>query len=209
MTAEIDHLIVGAPDLDEGVRWVEERLAARPATGGRHPDLGTRNALLSLGPDVYLEVLGPDPEAPEPRGPRPLGIDDLDAPRLVSWGARTTEELPALVERARAGGVDLGEVVHGSRARPDGTTLTWTLTELHAPLAGGVVPFFIDWGDTEHPARTAPPGGTLEGLRGVHPEPERVRDTLEVLGLEVPVAAGPRPELVAAIRTPDGVVEIR
>jgi len=208
MRSEIDHLIVGAPDLDDGIAWVEERLGARPEPGGRHPALGTRNALLSLKPDLYLEVFAPDPEGPAPDGPRPLGVDDLEAPRLVTWAARG-RDLPRTVEEARASGIELGEVVRGGRTRPDGTSLSWTLTELSRPLAGGVIPFFIDWGDSEHPSRTAPPGGALEGLRGLHPEPEEVRAALDALGLHLSVEEAPRPGLVAEIRTGRGVVELR
>lgn len=208
MGAEIDHLIVGAPELEAGVRHVEQSLGARPAPGGRHPDLGTRNALLSLGGKTYLEVLAPDPVGPVPEGPLPFGIDELEVPRLVTWCARAPD-LSALVEGARARGLDLGEVKAGSRTRPDGSTLTWRVTDVSRHLAGGVIPFFIDWGDSEHPGGTAPPGGTLEELRIVHPEPELVGEVLAGLGLDLPVEAGEGPGLVAEIRTDEGLVELQ
>lgn len=207
MTPEIDHLIVGAPDLDAGIRHVEQLLGVSPAPGGRHQSLGTKNALLSLGEGVYLEVLAPDPVGEPPERPRPLGIDDLEVPRFLTWAARVPDLL-ALVARARDRGIDLGEVTHGSRTRPDGTTISWTGTDMWRLRAGGVLPFFIDWGDSEHPSRTAPPGGVLEDLRGLHPEPDVVRAGLAALGIDLPVDEAERPGLAARIRTAEGVVQL-
>jgi hypothetical protein len=47
--AAIDHLIVGIADLEEGIRLFAELAGVMAERGGRHPSLGTHNALLSLG----------------------------------------------------------------------------------------------------------------------------------------------------------------
>ncbi|MGH7541334.1 MAG: VOC family protein, partial [Gemmatimonadota bacterium] len=97
----------------------------------------------------------------------------------------------------------------GSRERPDGTRLSWLLTDPGVVVGDGLVPFLIDWGDSEHPARAAPAGCELSELRAEHPEPERIRPMLAALDVSLPVAAGPRPALVATIRAPRGIVELR
>ena len=83
--AGFDHFAVACQDLEEGVRYVESLTGVRAAPGGPHPGIGTHNALLSLGSDVYLEIIAADPEQDEPTSPRPFGIDDHPAPRLAAF----------------------------------------------------------------------------------------------------------------------------
>jgi hypothetical protein len=112
------------------------------------------------------------------------------------------------VALARAGGIDLGEVQHRTRRRPDGVLLSWIMTDLAAPRADGIIPFFVDWGETPHPATTSPRGGTLVGLRARHPEADEVREMLRSLGLALPVDAGYTPGLTATLETRRGPLEL-
>jgi hypothetical protein len=209
LVERVDHLVLAAPDLDEGVDVVEALLGARAAPGGRHPGWGTRNALLSLGTRCYLEIVGPDPERSGGGPPTVFGISGLTAPRLVTWAAREGD-LEEAFRRAVARGVPLGTVSAGERERPTGESLSWRLTDPEAVVADGVVPFLIDWGSTAgHPALDAPPAGRLVELRGEHPDPDPVRALLRALELPLEVAAGPRPALVAVVETARGRVELR
>src|SRR5690606_32822306 len=82
----IDHLVVTAPSLAEGARFVREALGVEPEPGGKHPRMGTHNLLLRLGNDVYLEVIAIDPGAPAPGHPRWFGLDDAPtSPLLATW----------------------------------------------------------------------------------------------------------------------------
>jgi Glyoxalase-like domain len=208
LLTRIDHLVYATPDLQLGIDTIEKQLGVKATSGGQHPGLGTRNALVALGPTSYLEIIGPDPEQPKPSGPRRFGIDDLKAPRIVRWVVKSNE-LPAVAERAAKSGVTLGPIASGSRRRPDGVVLDWRYTDPAVVVADGLVPFFIDWGASSHPALTAAKGATLTALRAEHPDAARVQKMLDALGLDLKVSQASAPAIVATIDTPRGRVELR
>jgi hypothetical protein len=202
----LDHLVYATPDLAGTIRDVGELLGVTPSGGGRHPAWGTRNALLALGPRMYLEIMGPDFDEPSPPCSLPFSIGSLDRPRLVTWVCRA-ERLDEVVVQGIQAGIELGDVRAGSRRRPDGSTLSWRMTDLMMPREGGVVPYFIDWGDSDHPARGAPMGCSLESLRVEHPEPRRIARILAKLGLDLPVYHCDQPRLLASIAGPRGTAD--
>ena len=204
----IDHLVYATPDLEATLADVEHRLGTRPSEGGRHPGRGTRNFLVAIGPSSYLEILGPDRDQPEPAGPRWLRIDELSEARLVRWAANGAD-LPTLASEAARKGVDLGAVTSGARTRPDGVALSWRYTDPLTIVEGCVVPFFIDWGVSPHPAGTSAPGPPIVDLRAEHPDPAHARRTLQALGLPLAVSRGAEPALIATFRTATGDVELR
>jgi hypothetical protein len=203
----LDHLIYGTPDLDAAVEEIAALTGVRPAYGGSHPGRGTRNALFSLGPDTYVEVIGPDPAQP-PEAQALGGVRVPPQPRLVTWAAKC-DDLEAAFEEARQRGLDLGEVQPMSRATPDGRLLEWRLTRGDLP-GNGAIPFLIDWGSTAHPARSTPEGCSLIAFRAEHPQPDQVREWLAALDLDtqLPVEHADAPRLVAVLATPNGPVEL-
>ncbi len=208
VVSRVDHLIYASPDLRAGIDAIEKRLGVATTPGGQHPGRGTRNALVALGPAIYLEIIGPDPEQPRPGEPRTFGIDDLTSPRLATWAAKG-QDLDRIAAEAAAADVRLGPVGAGSRERPDGLLLSWRATSPTAMLADGLVPFFIDWGTTPHPSQTAASGALLLALRAEHPDAPRVADMLRKLYLDLPVSLGSTPALIATIECPKGRVELR
>jgi len=208
MLQRLDHLVYAVPDLEEGIDDLEGTLGVRAAPGGRHLGEGTRNALIGLGPDSYIEILAPDSSQPSLDRPLWLGVEGLSRPRLTAWAIKASS-LEAARDRARAAGVRLGPVAAGNRKRPDGTLLSWEFTDPHVVVAEGLVPFLIDWGGSTHPAASAPGGVSLTALRAEHPNPAGVRALVRALGLNLPVTKGPRAALIAGLQTPKGFVELR
>ncbi len=208
LISRVDHLVYATPDLHSGVGEIEKRLGVRATAGGQHTGLGTRNALLALGPTIYLEIIGPDPEQPQPKQPRPFGLDGLKESKLITWCVNGPD-LEQLRNEAVSKGVLLGEVKAGSRRRPDGVQLSWQFTDPWVVLGEGIIPFFINWGDSAHPASSAAKGATLISLRAEHPNVRSVSEMLQQLGLDLPVTQGPTPALIAVIEGPRGRVELR
>jgi hypothetical protein len=206
--SRVDHLVYATPDLKVGIDAIEKLLVIRAMPGGQHPGAGTRNALVALGPASYLEIIGPDPEQLHPPGPRLFGIDGLKAPRLATWAA-SGKDLERLAADAARNGVKLGAVGSGSRKRTDGILLSWRFTSPATLLGDGVVPFFIDWGKTPHPAQTTAAGAALVALRAEHPDARGVGEMLRMLGLPLPVTSAPAPALIATVDCPKGRVELR
>ena len=200
----IDHLVLATRDLDATVAALA-RQGLTTSPGGAHDGLGTRNALADLGSGAYLEVIGPDPDQPEPAGPRPFGVDGLTTPRLAGWAVRV-DDLDAAVATARSRGHDPGAARDMARLRGDGVRLAWRLTPMPTTVPA-VAPFLIAWGDTEHPSLGAAHGARLESFTIAHPDPAAVRAQLAALGVTgIPVEQAPSPALRALIRTPSGTV---
>ncbi len=196
----LDHLVVAATTLAEGLRYVQDTLGLElPSAGGKHPLMGTHNRLLNLGNGAYLEIIAVDPEASPPAQPRWFNLEGFSkAPCLHTWVARTEA-----LERYRALG--LGPAREARRG-----DLHWRITlpedgRLHW---GGVVPYLIQWGPG-HPTDTLPDVGCrLLELVLLHPQPDAVRAVLRVLELDwgkVRLGFASSPELMAIIDTPGGL----
>jgi hypothetical protein len=201
MTATIDHLVYACPDLDATVAEITRLTGVRPQGGGRHPGLGTHNALLSLGDRTYLEIIAPDPAQPSNGGPLPFGLDHLTAPALRAWAAAPSD-LDAAVRRARAEGFDYGDIVTRHRRAPDDSELTWRMTIYPHDGPVAVLPFLIDWGDQRHPAQTAPPGLRLRELRILAPNAAQVVSQLRATSIDLPVDQADAPALRAVLTGP-------
>jgi len=204
----LDHLLLGCSDLDEGIAFVEQRTGVQPAMGGVHPGRGTRNALLSLGPLHYLEVIAPDPaqtEVPKTRAELPAMLKKLASPRLLDWAVHTSD-IVGVAERWKKAGKAFSGPTPGSRARPDGKMLHWQTLNL-SDDRNGLIPFFIQWGtETVHPSVDAPQGCKLESFVVVSPDSSTLAAEFQKLGISVEVESGNQAHLRAMIVGPKGTL---
>jgi hypothetical protein len=202
----VDHLIYAVPDLATAVAEVEKRSGVRAQPGGRHVGLGTHNALLALGPRTYLEIIAADPGQPAPPRPRPFGVEGVTRGGLAGW-AIAADDIDTAVAQSRHYGYDPGDVIEGQRTEPTGTVLRWRATLL--ARADRLIPFLICWGDTDHPARSAPSGLILQAVEIEHPDPSSLRLPLAAVGAEVEVMPATAPALVAHLQGPKGRTVLR
>lgn len=202
----VDHLVWYCGDLARGEADLARIMDCKPAYGGIHPNEGTRNSLVSLAGNTYVEILGRDPAQAE------AGLDPelrmLTGAGLYHW-AMGGADLSELQKRAIAAGLDGSELVTGGRTLPDGRALKWKLFGIRTHAFGALVPFFIDWMDSDHPAKTAPRGGRLVKIEVVSPQAQDLREIYRVLGIDVEVGAAAKAGLSAIIESGSGRHELR
>ncbi len=199
-----DHILLGAADLEAGIRWVEERTGVRAKFGGNHPGRGTRNALLSLGMRHYLEIIAPDPA--QANVPDELGLKQLSSPRIVEWAVHT-EDIAAVKLRAGAAGVKTVGPQAGSRQRPDGEMLRWQTLGIEETTP--LVPFFIQWAaDSPHPSSDSPELGTVKSLRFETPQTDELRRILRGVEIEADIRKADSARIVLVLQTAKGQLEM-
>jgi hypothetical protein len=216
----LDHLVISARTLDEGVQYVADTLGVAPAGGGAHPLMRTHNRLLGLWGGVYLEVIAIDPLAPaaadgQPARPRLFALDDpatharlengpylshwvarVERPkRLATWQAQYPQRIAPIVPMTR------GDFTWGLSVPDDGSFPTWQGT------GDGVLPSLIQWDSTHQPSAVlAPANLALKTLKAVHPRAHLIDEQLRWLGAAhlIDVQPGDSAALVAEFETPEG-----
>lgn len=223
MTARIDHLVIAAESLEQGIAWCEQTLGITPGPGGEHPLMGTHNRLMRVAtvdyPRAYAEIIAINPASPDPQPARTgrwFDMDDpalrariaQDGPQLVHFVANVPDVAQALNDWA-ALGIDRGPALAASRATPRGL-LQWQITvrDDGQRLFLGALPTLIEWGDV-HPASHMPESGvTLQSLTVQHPQADVLRAAYAAIGLTgVQVKQG-APNVCAQLRTPRGPVTL-
>lgn len=211
----LDHIVIAAHDLQQGVDYVRDTLGVEIPPGGRHANMATHNHVMQLGNDAYLEVIAIDSAAPAPRHPRWFALDSAlmraalrKQPRLITWVMNTAD----LDELAGRTDFDIGTPVKLSR-----DNLSW---EIALPTDGrllgdGLLPYCIRWHSTPHPSRAmADTGCLLQELTIYHNRPRWLEDRLDSLEAGHLVQIEPLPDsktpyLEARIDTPGGSVVLR
>jgi hypothetical protein len=213
----IDHLVVAAASLAQGVAWCENTLGVTPGPGGEHPLMGTHNRLVNISTSTYaqayLEIIAINTEAPQPSRPRWFGLDNpalqaslFGAPRLLHMVARST-----MLDMHRWGlitvGQKPGDPVTASRDTAAGTLRWQILVREDGGLDnGGALPGLIQW-QGPHPTDAMPASGislhslTLAGV------PTRARDVLRLRAVQYGDASAP-PALMAVLTTRFGDITL-
>lgn len=196
--ARIDHLVVAASTLDEGVAWCEATLGVTPGPGGTHVLFGTHNRLLRLAseehPQAYLEIIAIDPQAtPTRQAPlrRWFDLDDpaiqdqltRQGPQLLHWVA-SVPDIDAACRAWRDLGIDPGPVIEASRETPQGL-LRWRITvrDDGRRLFGGALPTLIQWGGTHPSQAMTEPSLWLRKLELRHPQAHGLEEALTMIGV--------------------------
>lgn len=221
LQARLDHLVVLAPSLGEGVAWCQEVLGVTPGPGGQHPLMGTHNRLMRIAtvdfPRAYFEIIAIDPALRPQRSERRwFDLDDealqaellKSGPRLAHFVANVPD-VQAAVAAWKGMGLDRGPALQASRETPRGL-LEWRITvrDDGRRLFDGCLPTLIQWGDTHPAAGMAESGVCLQSLTVTHPETDKLATAFAAIGLDgIGVQAG-GPNLCAQLHTPRGLVKL-
>jgi hypothetical protein len=207
MDASIDHLVFATNDLRQGIEHIEALLGVPTSLGGSHPGMGTRNALLALGPSCYLEIIGPDPDQSDFQGERIFGIDAIEQGQLVQWCIRR-KGLSVFVQQMKLRGIELSDVIPMSRVTAAGDQLDWELSFPSSFGEGCALPFFIDWGSSPHPASECQQGAELLSFDIRHPDAVKINDELKAMSIEPCVIEKSQFRYRAIIECPHGEIEL-
>jgi hypothetical protein len=230
MKSQIDHLVIVANNLDQGVAWCEATLGITPNPGGEHKLFGTHNRLFKIAtpanPMAYCEIIAINSAATPSIKQCAMRWFDMDnaalqaavasEPRLVHFVANTSDVTAACASLS-ALGMDRGPALQASRHTSKGV-LQWQITvrEDGQRLFNGMLPTLIQWGNADdaeplrlHPRNSLPRSGvTLQSITSTHPEAPALQAAYAAIGLQgVTVHAGPA-NLAVNLQTPKGLVTL-
>ncbi len=168
MIERFDHAVIGVPDLEDGITAFR-RLGFEVSEGGRHPSLGTRNAIVRFGLD-YLELLSVE-DACQARSRGPFGAELLSflgkSSGLVGFVLAGTG-LEEQAEDFRSLGISAEGPFEMDRIRPDGRRLEWRLVVPGGSPWRRPWPYLIDWVTPESDLLAwDPPGDHGCGVTGM------------------------------------------
>ncbi len=179
----LDHIVIVAATLEQGVDYCEQILGVRPQKGGEHVRTGTHNCLLNLGDHMYLEVIAINPAVSTCMYPRWFGLDQpvqreraANSPFLATFVASTNDICQATKMLP-----NLGPVRNMQR-----NNLTWEITirDDGGLVEGGSVPTVIQWPPAIHPTQAMPDlGCRLQLLEVYHPQPRELEAIWKRIGL--------------------------
>lgn len=212
MTTKLDHIVIAAATLEQGVAFVREQLGVEIPKGGEHPLMATHNHVMQLGNEAFVEVIAINPEGVRPERPRWFGLDDpaiqaslIQQPRLLTWVVNTDE----LVDLQARLSFDLGVITPVTRGK-----LNWlfAIPGDGRLLASGMLPNAMQWQTSEHPSlKMADLQCRLHALNIYHPYPQWFSSMLGELNASELVVVhalqgNAAPYMTAEIETPNGVV---
>lgn len=163
----LDHVSYAAES--DGVRATAARLGesigVEPVDGGVHPRFGTRNVVLPVGDNQYVEVVEVLDHPASDKAPfgQAVRARSQAGGGWLGWVVAVDDILPTERRLGR-------ESVPGNRHRPDGVELRWRQIGVKGLLADPQLPFVICW---ECEPALHPSAGGADDVR---------IDTLEIAG---------------------------
>ena len=172
----LDHVSYAAePDgLRATAARIGKALGVTPVDGGVHPRFGTRNVVLPLVGDRYLEVVEVLDHPASDKAPfgQAVRARSESGGGWLGWVVAVDDITPIELRLGR-------ESVPGNRKRPDGVELRWRQIGVKGLISDPQLPFVICWetGPELHPSKDGSSFVQLKELQ-IAGDPDRVHDWL-------------------------------
>ncbi|MBI2751695.1 MAG: VOC family protein [Burkholderiales bacterium] len=170
----VDHLVIMAASLEQGVAWCEATLGVTPGPGGEHPLMGTHNRLLKIAtpgfPQAYLEIIAVNPD-------EGLGGSAVCAGKGGARAAGGGHGAERTAAQTRRRWFDMDEPAVRERVQRDGPQLIhWVaaVPDIAATVAALAVQG-VDRGEVLQASRQTP-SGLLQWQISVRPDGQRLFD---------------------------------
>ena len=204
----IDHIVYCVHDLDQAILDFKSLLGVSPIFGGYHTTQGTKNALLNLGNQCYLELLAIDLSNESVKGDRWMGIDMLSQPQITRWALKSVD-LESDSEIINRYNPSMGRIEGGSRKTSNGDTLKWGIAMPLASPEIEVIPFMTDWSESGiHPTDSLEDMCRVIDISLGHSEPARIEAILKQLSVDMDVTQSKNASIKIKIECPKGIIEI-
>ena len=206
----IDHIVIGAANLEKATEKVEGLLQTKFSTSGKHSLMATHNRLARLQNSAYIEIIAIDPSASFPKScfqeQRWFSLDSTATQRRLTTGPQPLCWVVAVnnIEQFASNcGYSPGRVTEMSRG-----DFRWKLTVPNdGDLSeGGVLPVLIEWPKGKNPAEAMPESNLiLEQITLCHPSPDFIEPILSAMDIAGPINIKlGEPAIQFAFKTPNG-----
>lgn len=202
----LDHVILGACDMDEALDNFEALTGHRPLVATTQKGLGTKSALLAFEQCAFLEIIAPDPM--QTQTDRAKKLAKIPSGKLVPvhYAIRNSksQELKSSLWTA-AMKLECDEVTMVSKDR--GMPWKWNLFFLEKDgKQDGMIPVFVDWGKGTHASARNPVLGKLDSVKVHAPSNSHVHKLLGgVSGIKVLDSDEPKFEFKFTTKTGEHV----
>ena len=206
----IDHIVIGAANLEKATEKVEGLLQTKFSTSGKHSLMATHNRLARLQNSAYVEIIAIDPSASFPKScfqeQRWFSLDSATTQRRLTTGPQPLCWVVAVnnIEQFASNcGYSPGRVTEMSRG-----DFRWKLTvPNNGDLSeGGILPVLIEWPKGKNPAEAMPESNlVLKQITLFHPSPDFIEPILSAMDIAGPINIKlGEPAIQFIFKTPNG-----
>ena len=156
----VDHVSYAAErdGLEATARRLADQLGVEPVDGGLHPRFGTRNVILPLAHERYVEVVEVLDHPASDKAPfgQVVRARSESGGGWMGWCV-SVDDLSEVETRLERKAVD------GNRTPDDGVELLWKQIGVKGLIADPQLPFFIHWLSpaTQHPSARGAESGVM------------------------------------------------